>query len=122
MQVTLSSFGYKYGLPDAETIWDVRFLQNPYYVPGLKEGTGLDPEVAGYVLNNDAARKFFAAFVPFLLLFLQGHADAGRQEVRLAVGCTGGRHRSVAVAEELKRLLTAHRIETRVAHRDMDKE
>ena len=122
MQVTLSSFGYKYGLPDAETIWDVRFLQNPYYVPGLKEGTGLDSEVADYVLDNDAARKFFAVFIPFLLLFLQGHADAGRQEMRLAVGCTGGRHRSVAVVEELKRLLAAHRIETRVAHRDMDKE
>lgn len=122
MQVTLSSFGYKYGLPDAETILDVRFLQNPYYVPGLKEGTGLEARVADYVLDNDSARQFFAAFVPFFLLFFQEHAAAGRQEMRLAVGCTGGRHRSVAVVEELKRILDAHRIETRVMHRDMDKE
>ena len=122
MQVTLTSFGYKHGLPDADSIWDVRFLQNPYYVPGLKEGNGLEDRVADYVLDNDSAREFFAVFVPFLLLFLQRHAAAGRLEMRLAVGCTGGRHRSVAVVEELKRILDAHQIETRVVHRDMDKE
>lgn len=122
MQVTLSSFGYKHGLPDAETVWDVRFLPNPYYVPELKGGTGLEAEVADYVLGNAASREFFAVFIPFLMLFLQRHAAAGREEIRVAVGCTGGRHRSVAVVEEMKRILDAHQIETRIVHRDMDKE
>lgn len=122
MQVTLSSFGYKHGLPDTETIWDVRFLPNPYYVPELKGGTGLEARVADYVLDSDAAREFFAVFIPFLLLYLQRHAAASRPEIRLAVGCTGGRHRSVAVVEEMKRILDAHQIEARVVHRDMDKE
>jgi UPF0042 nucleotide-binding protein len=122
MQVTLSSFGYKHGLPDTDTIWDVRFLPNPYYVPELKEGTGLEARVADYVLGSDAAREFFAVFIPFLLLFLNRHAATGRPEIRLAVGCTGGRHRSVAVVEEMKRILNAHQIKTHVVHRDMDKE
>jgi len=122
MLVTLSSFGYKHGLPDAETVLDVRFLPNPYYVPELKGGTGLETRVADYVLRSDSAREFIALFVPFLLRFLQSHAAAGREEIRLAVGCTGGRHRSVAVVEEMKRILEAQQIETRVVHRDMDKD
>jgi RNase adapter protein RapZ len=122
MQVTLTSFGYKHGLPEAETVLDVRFLPNPYYVPELKEGTGQEARVADYVLDSDAAREFFAAFTPFLLLFLQRHAAAGQQEIRLAVGCTGGRHRSVAVVEKMKSILAAHQIATRVVHRDMDRE
>jgi RNase adapter protein RapZ len=121
MQVTLYSFGYKYGLPDAETVWDMRFLPNPFYVPELTQGTGLDPLVAAYVLDRDPAREFMAVLVPFLLFFLRSHAQAGREELRLAVGCTGGRHRSVAVAEEIKRILEAHQIDARVVHRDIDK-
>ena len=121
MQITLISFGYKHGLPDAETVCDVRFLDNPYYVPGLKEGTGLMAAVAAYVLDKEPAREFFALLVPFLLLYLRGHAAAGRQEMRLAVGCTGGRHRSVAVVEEVRRILDAHQLEARVVHRDIDK-
>jgi UPF0042 nucleotide-binding protein len=122
MQVILSSFGYKHGMPDAETILDVRFLPNPYYVPELKEGTGLEARVADYVLCSDAARAFLVKFVPFFLQFLQSHAAAGRLEVRLAVGCTGGRHRSVAFVEEMKKILASHRFATQIVHRDKDKE
>ena len=122
MQVTLSSFGYKHGQPAAETVCDVRFLPNPYYVPELKAGTGLDGPVAAYVLDSGQAREFFAALEPLLLLYVRGHIAAGREEIRLAVGCTGGRHRSVAVVEEMKRILDAHQIEARIVHRDIAKE
>lgn len=122
MQVILLSFGYKYGLPDAETVFDMRFLDNPYYVPGLKGGTGLEEAVAAYVLDRDSARDFLAMLVPLLLFYLRAHAAAGRQEMRLAYGCTGGRHRSVAVVEELRRILAAHELAVRVEHRDIDRE
>lgn len=122
MQVILLSFGYKYGLPDAETVFDMRFLDNPYYVPELKGGTGLEEPVAAYVLDRDSARDFLAMLVPLLLFYLRGHAAAGRQELRLAFGCTGGRHRSVAVVEELRRILVAHDLAVQVEHRDIDRE
>ena len=122
MQVTLFSFGYKYGFPDADSVWDIRFLPNPYYVPELKDKTGMEPDVAAYVLGNAAADNFFAVFEPFLLSYLQGHADSGRENIRLAVGCTGGKHRSVAVVEQVKKIMHDHAIEAHVFHRDMEKE
>lgn len=122
MQVILVSFGYKHGLAEAETILDMRFLPNPYYVPELKEGSGLEPRVAAYVLESAPAREFIVALVPLLLIYLRSHAAAGRQELRLAFGCTGGRHRSVAVAEEMKRILAAHQVDTQLMHRDIAKE
>lgn len=122
MQVTLFSFGYKYGLPDADTVWDIRFFPNPYYLPELKNKTGLETEVAAYVLRNATADNFFAFFEPFLLSFLRSHAESGRESIRLAVGCTGGKHRSVAVVEHIKGILCDHAIVPQVFHRDMERE
>jgi len=122
MQVTLFSFGYKYGLPDADTVWDIRFLPNPYYVPELKDKTGLERDVAAYVLNNARTVHFLSFFEPCLLSFLRSHEEAGREAIRLAVGCTGGKHRSVAIVEHVKRIMRDHAVETQVFHRDMEKE
>lgn len=121
MQVIIFSFGYKHGLPDADTVWDIRFLPNPYYIPELKDKTGLEPDVAAHVLRNETADSFLASFEPFLLSFLRTHAGSGRRSIRLAVGCTGGRHRSVAVVEYLNRFMRANGIATQVFHRDMEK-
>lgn len=121
MQVILFSFGYKHGLPDADTVWDIRFLPNPYYIPELKDKSGLEPDVAAHVLRNETAGSFLALFEPFLLSFLRSHAGSGRESIRLAVGCTGGRHRSVAVVEHLYGFMRDNGIEAHVYHRDMDK-
>lgn len=121
MQVILFSFGYKHGLPDADTVWDIRFLPNPYYIPELKDKTGLEPDVAAHVLRNETADFFLAMFEPFLLSFLRIHAESGRKTIRLAVGCTGGRHRSVAVVEYMNRFMRDNGIDAHVFHRDMEK-
>jgi len=122
MHTKLFSFGYKYGFPGADAAWDVRFLPNPYYVPELKESTGLVNEVSGYVLDNGTARDFFGLFEPMLLSFLRNHEATGRDELRIAVGCTGGKHRSVAVVEYLRHFLNDQSIQVDVFHRDIDKE
>jgi RNase adapter protein RapZ len=122
MQVILFSFGYKYGPPDADAVWDIRFLPNPYYVPALKDKTGLEPDVAAYVLRNATAENFLSFFEPFLFSFLQSHAESGREAIRLAVGCTGGKHRSVAVVEYCKGVMSGHAIVPQIFHRDMERE
>ncbi len=99
---------------------DVRFLPNPYWVPELKEHSGLDAEVAAYVLESQAGREFLFRLEPLLFFMLDSHRQAGREEFSCAVGCTGGRHRSVAVTEHLRQFLagTAHdRLE--FFHRDI---
>jgi len=122
MQIKLFSFGYKHGYPDADTSWDVRFLPNPYYVSELKERTGLDEEVSAYVLDNETARDFFELFAPMFLSFLRNHEISGREELLIGVGCTGGKHRSVAVVEYLRNCLNDKSIRVDVFHRDIDKE
>lgn len=122
MQITIFSFGFKHGLPEADTSWDLRFLPNPYYVPELKEFTGLNRRVAGYVLENEIAQRFLKLFEPLLLSYINNHAAAGRETLSLAVGCTGGKHRSVAVTEYLRGILAGRSMELQVYHRDIDKE
>lgn len=121
MNVTLFSFGFKHAPPEADTVIDVRFLPNPYYVHELSPGTGLDKNVAGYVLDNRAADVFFQHFEPFILHFIQSHADTKRKTLRLGVGCTGGRHRSVAVVEKVKTILEDQGVAVDLFHRDIDK-
>lgn len=122
MNVLLFSFGFKHAPPEAESVFDVRFLPNPYYVSELSSGTGLNPDVAGYVLHNSIAENFFRLFEPFIVTYIQGHANAGKTQFRLAFGCTGGRHRSVAVAERVRTLLREQGIAAETFHRDIDKE
>lgn len=122
MKVTLFSFGFKHGYPEAETVWDVRFLPNPYWVPELKEYPGLEEPVASYVLNNDTGREFLTHLVPCLLFLLESHKAAGRDDIILAVGCTGGRHRSVAVTSHLEKILADTEFDLTVYHRDISKD
>ena len=121
MQITLFSFGYKHGLPEADTILDVRFLPNPFYVDTLKSGTGLEQKVAEYVLDNHVAKEFFPRFEPVLQEYIDLHAKAGRETVRFGIGCTGGRHRSVAVVQYLEKILNNGTHELTVFHRDIEK-
>lgn len=122
VQITLFSFGYKHGPPEADTVLDMRFLPNPYYVPELKGGTGLEKNVSAYVLDNGQARDFLQFLEPMLQVYISSHLAAGLDSLHIAVGCTGGRHRSVAVAEYLRSLLNSWEHELTVFHRDIEKE
>ena len=121
MNITLYSFGFKHGYPEADMVWDVRFLPNPYWVPELKNHTGLEAPVAAYVLDNKIGRRFLVHFEPFLSFLLSSHNAAGRKEICLAVGCTGGRHRSVAVTAHLQKILADTEFDLNVFHRDITK-
>ena len=103
-------------------IWDVRFLPNPYWVPELKAHTGLEPVIAQYVLANATGEEFLQLLAPFLAFLITKFSETKRSELRLAIGCTGGRHRSVAVTEYLKKYLSDRGYELKVFHRDIDKE
>ena len=121
--VTLLSFGYKYGLPgDADTVIDVRFLPNPHWVPGLREQTGRDPEVSAYVIGQPAAGPFLDAYVELLQRLIPEYEREGKRYLTVAVGCTGGKHRSVAISEEIGRRLAASGVAVRVSHRDLGQE
>ena len=122
MHITLYSFGFKHGHPQADLVWDVRFLPNPYWVESLKAHTGKEPLVASYVLDNPAADQFLSLLKPLLFFLLEHYAAGKRESVTLAVGCTGGRHRSVALIEHLRSVLEATGLRPRVYHRDIDKE
>jgi len=121
--INLSSFGFRFGTPkEAELLFDVRFLPNPYFEPGLKARTGLDPEVAEYVLEASEA-KAFLEHLDRLLSFLMPLYDAeGKAYLAIGMGCTGGRHRSVAVAEAIAQRLAAAGHQVNVTHRDVGKE
>ena len=121
--VTMLSFGYKYGLPgDADLVVDVRFLPNPHWVPGLREQTGRDPQVSGYVLGQSGAGDFLDSYVGLLERLLPGYESEGKRDLTVAVGCTGGKHRSVAISEEIGSRLSAGGVPVRVYHRDLGQE
>ncbi len=123
MNLILSSFGFKYGIPhDATCIWDVRFLPNPYWVEVLRGYSGLQSEVASYVIESAEGKMFLASFVPLVLLVVQENRRKGKKEIHLAIGCTGGRHRSVAVVEALARELGQKSVAVTVRHRDIENE
>jgi len=122
LNVTLFSFGFKHGYPQADLVWDVRFLPNPHWVPELKAHTGKDPEVARYVLENESGTRFLALLEPLLTFLIDEYTAQGREAVSLAVGCTGGKHRSVALIEHLRSFLQNRDITLQVYHRDIEKE
>ncbi len=120
MTITVTSFGYKYGLPiDADIVLDVRFLPNPNYVRSLKRLTGLQPRVAKFVLSQRLTKRFLDSVKTMLDITVPQYASEGKSYLTLAVGCTGGRHRSVALAEVLKNYLAMKKFPTRVIHRDI---
>ncbi|GAA0235560.1 RNase adapter RapZ [Saccharothrix sp. NPDC042600] len=123
-RVTVLSFGYKYGLPmDADLVMDVRFLPNPFWIPELREQTGLDGDVRNYVLTQEGAEEFLDRYHELLRLIGAGYRREGKRYLTLAVGCTGGKHRSVAISEELaSRLAAEDGMAVKVVHRDLGRE
>lgn len=123
-RITVLSFGYKYGLPmDADLVMDVRFLPNPFWIPELRELTGLDADVRNYVVSQEGASEFLDSYHGLLGIVGAGYRREGKRYLTLAIGCTGGKHRSVAIAEELAALLTREdNAVVKVVHRDLGRE
>jgi UPF0042 nucleotide-binding protein len=120
--VNLLSFGFRYGGPDvADLMIDVRFLPNPNFEPRLRDRSGLDTEVAAFVLDSSGSREFLERLFGFLDYLLPLYEREGKAYLNLAIGCTGGQHRSVAVVTALERHLAERKIEVRVSHRDADR-
>jgi UPF0042 nucleotide-binding protein len=123
LKVTVTSFGFKYGIPvDADFVADMRFLPNPFWIPELRDYTGKDADVADYVMAQPGATEFLDAYLPVLEGVAAGYLREGKRFMTVAVGCTGGKHRSVAMAEEIARRLSGAGIEARAAHRDLGRE
>jgi RNase adapter protein RapZ len=121
--LTVVSFGFKYGLPlDADLVIDMRFLPNPHWIPELRDHTGKDQDVSDYVLSQEGATEFLDRYVELIDLISGGYKREGKRYLTLAVGCTGGKHRSVAVAEELRRRLQGDALTVQVVHRDLGRE
>lgn len=123
LKATVMSFGYKYGLPlDADLVVDVRFLPNPHWLPELRPLTGQSPEVRAYVLGQETAGEFIDSYMKILRLIGTGYQREGKRYLTLAVGCTGGKHRSVAMSEEIAHRLINQGYDAKVAHRDLGRE
>jgi UPF0042 nucleotide-binding protein len=123
LHLTVLSFGFKYGLPvDADLVADVRFLPNPHWVPDLRPHTGKDAAVRDYVLAQDGATEFLDRYEGLLRLVFSGYEREGKRYALAAVGCTGGKHRSVAMTEQLAARLAGDGVEVQVVHRDLGRE
>jgi len=123
LRATVMSFGFKYGIPvDADLVADMRFLPNPFWVPELREHTGQEADVSDYVTNHPEAREFLDKYTELLDLVADGYLREGKQYVTIAIGCTGGKHRSVAMTEHLAARLVKQGMETLVVHRDLGRE
>lgn len=123
LKATVMSFGFKYGIPvDADFVLDVRFLPNPFWEENLRPLTGLDAPVAGDVLGRPGAMEFIDYAAKLLHVVTEGYIREGKRYVTVAIGCTGGRHRSVAMAEELGRKVRSIGVDTSVIHRDLGRE
>lgn len=123
LTVTVVSFGFKYGLPlDADLVFDVRFLPNPYYVPQLSVKSGQDPEVAEYVAKWPVAQRFLAKWFDLMDFLMPQFLQEGRSHLVVGIGCTGGRHRSVALSDRLAQFLCQMGYSVTVEHRDIARE
>ncbi|MGX1854925.1 RNase adapter RapZ [Streptomyces sp. NBC_01456] len=123
LRATVMSFGFKYGLPvDADMVIDCRFIPNPHWVPELRPFTGLNDEVSSYVFSQPGSKEFLDGYAELLRIVAEGYRREGKRYVTIAVGCTGGKHRSVAMSEKLGRRLVSEGVETVIVHRDMGRE
>jgi UPF0042 nucleotide-binding protein len=123
LRITVVSFGFKYGIPvDADFLADMRFLPNPHWVPELRAQNGRDLEVATYVKDRTDARDFLDRYVPVLETVADGYLREGKRFVTVAIGCTGGKHRSVAMTEEITDRLRSLGYDARASHRDLGRE
>ena len=122
MQINIISFGHKHGLLDeADLLFDARILPNPYYIAELKEKTGQEPDVAAYALDNEVGRKFKKMLFNLLLFLIPEYQRIEKEKITIGVGCTGGRHRSVAMAETLTKNLEESYPDIKLSHRDIGK-
>jgi UPF0042 nucleotide-binding protein len=122
MQTSVVSFGFKHGVPlDVDLMFDCRFLPNPYWDESLRSLSGLEPEVRAYVLDRPETLQFLEKLDDLLRMLIPAYIKEGKSYLTVAMGCTGGRHRSVVLAEELSRRLDAHGLPTTVFHRDVDR-
>jgi UPF0042 nucleotide-binding protein len=123
LKVTVTSFGFKYGIPvDADFVADMRFLPNPHWVPELRDLTGQDEPVSAYVKGQPGAPEFLDGFLSLLEGVARGYLEQGKRFMTIAVGCTGGKHRSVAMTEEIATRLVASGHDARATHRDLGRE
>lgn len=124
MMISVLSFGFKYGIPaDADLVFDVRFLPNPYYIDELRPQTGLDEPVFNYVMDNEVAKSFMEKLEDLLTFLIPNYAQEGKTALVIAVGCTGGKHRSVTIAREIYRRLSKNdEYGFRLEHRDVEKD
>ncbi|MDY6862511.1 MAG: RNase adapter RapZ [Thermodesulfobacteriota bacterium] len=122
MSVNLVSFGYRHGIPyNADIVLDVRFLPNPYFIEGLKHLNGKDKKVSDYVLNWEITKNFIEKIKDFINFLIPHYEKEGKTYLTLAFGCTGGRHRSVAIVNEIKKLFDMEKYLVNIMHRDIDK-
>ena len=122
MRIAVSSFGFKHGAPrDADLLFDVRFLPNPYWVPELRPLTGNDAPVRHYVLDDRDAQEFMHKIQGLIDFLVPRFRHEGKSYVSIAIGCTGGRHRSVAIADALAKWLDGRGVRATVRHRDIDR-
>ena len=122
MQTSVLSFGFKHGVPlDVDLMFDCRFLPNPYWDESLRSHSGLEPEVRAYVLDRPETTEFLDKLDDLLTMLVPAYMKEGKSYLTVAMGCTGGRHRSVVLAEELSRRLDAHGLPNTVFHRDVDR-
>ena len=122
MEVRVFSFGFKHGLPsEADIMIDVRFLPNPFYDPEMRSLTGLDEKVASFVLDHPKTQEFWRAWCQLLDAVMPGYIAEGKPQLSIAVGCTGGQHRSVAIAEATGRYLIGQQYRVTVSHRDLSR-
>jgi RNase adapter protein RapZ len=123
LQINVISFGFKYGIPaDADFVADMRFLPNPHWQPKLRPKSGLDPDVADYVKGQPGAIQFLAAYLPVLEGVAMGYLAEGKRFMTIAIGCTGGKHRSVSMAQEITRRLNDAGYDVSTVHRDLGRE
>jgi UPF0042 nucleotide-binding protein len=123
LMVSIVSFGFRYGLPpDADLVFDVRFLPNPHFVPGLRRFSGKDRKVARYIRSFPQTREFLRRIESLLLYLLPHYVREGKSYLTVALGCTGGRHRSVMMADSIRRALAARGYTVKAVHRDLERE
>lgn len=122
MQIVIISFGYKFGIPlDSDLVFDTRFLPNPYYIDGLRDKTGRSEKVRRYVLESDETKKYLKEINRFIDYLIPNFQQEGKSYVIISIGCTGGKHRSVVLAEKIKEHLKTNNYKMRVYHRDVYK-
>lgn len=123
LMITVLSFGFKYGIPtDSDLVFDVRFLTNPFYIPDLREKTGNDIEVSSYVMNMPQSKQFLSLLTEMILFLIPNYIHEGKNRLVISIGCTGGKHRSVTLANELFRTLQYFDHSAIILHRDIDKD